>query len=927
MKTNKLSRFISILFSVLEKGSREYGFDYTMNTSFCELFRGIIPKDQINRNMISRYIRNGMPDKLCRDITLATKKKILFINNLSDFINKNFNEKMLNELCQKTETLVKNLSADYLTNTICLPINTSDKIIKSFEVFCTAWTDGTDDVMLLSGAQMKPVREFYGRTDELVEIRRGLLNEGYTIIIGPDGLGKTKLVQKYLYEYRKHYDLILIPQFGNTVEQVISSMPVKKEAEAKLGLSRAELNELKKTILNKHGSKAVMYIDNAVVSNEIITEIKERYSFHIIMTASSAENGITNNASIISLGALPDAALSDILKKDMNEMQKDQLAGLEDSIIKLLCHNTLAVKLFAKAVCSGNGSVNDIYDKLKGGMMNDPDIRKAFRTLTAFDRRSDIMKQVLAVFAMFPPHLKIKMSLSRKLFGDTFPVVEDAAKEMLIQCDSSGYRENTFSMNPLIAAVVREKKLKSKNLDAVIRNIGNYAHWWSLNNEEEAVPVLTYIAEGMKDGSAVWTQTRGYIMSWLALHGKKERASYFFKNANAKKTLPDDVYLKLGDAIDKDEMQNREKWRQHLDESVSDRNNVIVQLNDPEKYKEFSAWSNNNKGDRLKHDSQIFQILLNSLHDHVLKHNINDLHYAATGLKVLLYSYRSPEAFTDLPENPDDEVMVNFLMEMADNDTPFKDAVLVKTAVKIFGPNGAEQLFGNSESFMSLISDSLVYFCLHDYYVNNNDKLLTTLKTFLKNGQKGFSPESEILWLTEAIFSISENLPDIIQISDMLDRHYSLLVSAFGMHFPILYAVVCFFYYSGRLMFNSFERSTETLFTLYQRLHNMFVDLRDNTLKQNSATIELELCLAERYAMLLFMLCGLIQNEEDRTQKCNVCIQAIDIIRKLLVNCNVDTIKLLTNNDQGINYTDKFIEGLEKKLKLSQFDEKNGKII
>ena len=224
---------------------KETPFNDTAITKMIDCMKYHLGKNEIEENI--------MDENTCISIAnrLQDYIKSLEIDNLPDLTNSYGNEMnpvyrtgllmMLNSILQKT--LNKNsISSEQLNahfQTVVLPalhklINTStlnDSIRNQTEEKISQLI--TSGVLTYTPEKSTQIRKsippcitsFIGRTNEIQEIHNALTNEGYAILEGIGGIGKSELAKKYVKSYCSYYDQIVWANYNNSITETISLLP------------------------------------------------------------------------------------------------------------------------------------------------------------------------------------------------------------------------------------------------------------------------------------------------------------------------------------------------------------------------------------------------------------------------------------------------------------------------------------------------------------------------------------------------------------------------------------------------------------------------------------------------------------------------------------------------------------------------------
>ncbi len=829
---------------------------------------------QLTRSDVSKYLSHGIPDSLCMQIC---RKSDLLLCNISNYFRKNipgeFYEYIFNGIrdCmdeQFNPFLKGRLSAAREHKYMNEEEGFLEKIITAFKLCCQVYADRTDSALLIENYQIKNNEKIIGRDKELRQMETCLTNSGYVVLYGEDGIGKTELAKKYLALHRSEYDLIIYVGYQGSVSKTVDAVQIAPDAKNDPDISPDNFRKYKIDIINNY-EKTIVFVDDLTVESSVdsfnIEDHISDFSCNFIF-ASSVDLDKSECDNRIKIDRLDNESLVSIISEWVSIDDRDLILRREDEILGKLGYNTLQIKLALSVKKNSGIPVSQWLSSLDN-------TGSSIEKLIGFSKLHPVCQQLLKIFSMLPAGLLISDSLARKLFGTTFPYINELCDLGLMSKETYTPNERFYHIHSMIAPQIAKQEMIAKNCKEVITDIGNYARMWATNREFESSVILKSICDNLKGSSDEWTAARSYIMVWLSLHGEKETAQSIFNSSNAKKTLDPDVYLKIGIPDDPENTKIVSKRlnadRKKREKLNNNRKNTVSAANDHTSCENYSDRSADNPAVVFDHDRFSLPVYMNNLWNLLSARDFKTFDVTINAVKYILYSYKSTEIFKAVPQYLPDKTVCDFLIAQTKCNS-FNDTDIFKTIKELLGERAEpEGLFGSMTNMRNLFYDAVFMIMLQDFYCYGNKSAVTELSGFIADVYNDLTADTKLMWLTEFIYAAFEDIGDLMRITNFLNEHTSQLIKSHVLSDFYINAVICRFFYDSIYNYNAFKPGKDNAMELYKHINQSFMRTLRDVLTNTDYPLMIVL-LCEKYSKVLFLWSYLLSDNAAK----EICIDS-----------------------------------------------------
>lgn len=393
-----------------------------------------------------------------------------------------------------------------------------------------------------------PRHRFFGREEELFDLREMVASGQKCLIWGIGGIGKTELLRQLLQiceDEQLVSKIAIVPYEGSLIESFSRCFP-EFQAQDSEGSFRSILYRMTE---ESRYRKVLLVIDNLSSSLQEDPAIAELATlpFGIIVTTRHTElDGFTTyplaNPSV-STGAL---IFRDNYGHPIHvESRKALHEMLEDPAI---CH-PLTLRLMAKAARSKGWSVQELKNQLEAGAKltwqeghRTLRLNQIYHQLYSYLEIPEDSRRIAELFTLLPRDSYAPETL-KNWFPDTFSQ-ENARNHLRILAEGGWLDQDGtgFSMHPLIAQCLRRTVLTQERVDGDFGHICQYLLQCRMASHGAPDDKLTRVSEIMMHVSAFLS---GYVSkNWL------DALTIALSNLDATPRVHDEG-LKLLDAMEK----------------------------------------------------------------------------------------------------------------------------------------------------------------------------------------------------------------------------------------------------------------------------------------------------------------------------------------------------------------------------------------
>lgn len=350
--------------------------------------------------------------------------------------------------------------------------------------------DGTvekEQVIYLTGTNTElnssplGVGHFFGREEELFELREMLAHGGRYLISGIGGVGKTELMRQFLKccVVERLVDYICVVQYeGGLAKSLVKAFPQIQGTD--LGQN---YREVLARIREHAGKKILLAIDN--VDGDIEEEemdVLRKLPVTIFMTSRYQKIKGFKTYHLKSIGRESGKLIfRDNYGSSLNEEERKILDKIVDR--EVWCH-TLTLRLLAKTAKNCGWSLEKLREQMEKHRIpvgvSEPgqyeNLKQVYSGMYVFAGLSPKLKQFLRVFSTFP-YQSYNLALIEKYMNN---LLDENVEESLDKLWAGGWLERqgaSFSMHPFIAECILSTPIVEEECAPFFENI--IAEWKS----------------------------------------------------------------------------------------------------------------------------------------------------------------------------------------------------------------------------------------------------------------------------------------------------------------------------------------------------------------------------------------------------------------------------------------------------------------
>ncbi len=326
------------------------------------------------------------------------------------------------------------------------------------------------------------MRHFFGREEELFELREMLERGGRYLVSGIGGIGKTELMRQFLRCCREESltDYICVVQYENNLtDSLIKAFPQVR------GRKRDENFEEALAIIRMHAQERILMIIDNMTCGDVEDEglkILASLPATIFITSryQKLNDFVTYQVKPISKDA-GSLVFRDIYKVPLQKEDKPALQTILDNDV--WCH-TLTLRLLANVAASRGWNLQKLLQQLKKGDASTglskqdgyESLKEVYCKMYETSGLPQDLNSLLQIFAILPYASYTQEFAKRFLQGY---LAEDASVpkslESLWQCGWLEKRENAYSMHPFIAECIRKADLSEEDVAPFFESV--IAEW------------------------------------------------------------------------------------------------------------------------------------------------------------------------------------------------------------------------------------------------------------------------------------------------------------------------------------------------------------------------------------------------------------------------------------------------------------------
>lgn len=373
-------------------------------------------------------------------------------------------------------------------------VRTNQELSVTFlgEVYLKDEKSSRDEVLFLTTKNSElckeplDIRHFFGREEELFELREMLEAGGKYLVSGIGGIGKTELMRQFLKncQEEKLVDYICVVQYeGNMAESLIRAFAKVRGAD-----KEEKLQEVLAFIRMHASKKVLLVVDNVNQSIEKDEDIGLlwRLPFTVFVTSrhQRLEGFETYEVRPIAKGA-GGLIFRDNYKLPLNKEDRQVLENLLNK--KLWCH-TLTLRLLGRATRVKGWTLQELLNIVETGTQSIgldgqagyKNLQEVYRQMYCVSGMAKELNCFLQVFALLP-YGSYERKMVQKYMHGFFPDRQaiDASLTQLWECGWLEKHEDKYSMHPFVAEclLVKEPEITDAEplLDAVVADWEAYS--------------------------------------------------------------------------------------------------------------------------------------------------------------------------------------------------------------------------------------------------------------------------------------------------------------------------------------------------------------------------------------------------------------------------------------------------------------------
>ena len=296
--------------------------------------------------------------------------------------------------------------------------------------------------------------DFIGREELMGKIKERLNKDGYVVLHGIGGIGKTELVKKYTNSHKNDYDYVIQAVFeeGKSFEDAVLSISFENLDEK--DRQKNDMLEYRKNFLKNTKDKLLVIFDNADNEQLDLTLFKsfcENYGFHKIVTTRLPQKFKDYNP--LEVTALTEDEQLELFKNLLTEkdLDEDDEAALRE-ILKLINGHTKMIEIVAGVINEDATLCSDVAERLRQNAVDEDDgIVKGLRSLYNMAKLNDNEKCALHTLYILPEKGVRGNLLKRYLCKEYYPFIT----KLYNNKRWVEYKESTYYLHPIIRDLLK----------------------------------------------------------------------------------------------------------------------------------------------------------------------------------------------------------------------------------------------------------------------------------------------------------------------------------------------------------------------------------------------------------------------------------------------------------------------------------------
>lgn len=307
-------------------------------------------------------------------------------------------------------------------------------------------------------------------------------------------------------------------------------------------------------------------------------------------------------------------------------------------------------------------------------------------TLFSLAGLSESNKRMLMDFSLLSSDAMINVRTAERWFS---PYCKDDFEEMSIfGWLQSSYDENQdsykYGIHSLIAETIRRNNaFINCDFRCELRNVESFSYnYYAVGNRALAEPLYSVVTK-VKAKSRELRFCKSRVCFCLSYIGRKDLAYAIYQVSDDKLDFTNDVYGWLKQFSDNDPqlksiIQSKENEYDQGERRDNDYIDELIEFNNEKVYHEIISKSPCKK---LRYDDRFIRTRLMTADRYFSELKFAELPECTKGLRMLIYSYHSPEAFYSIPSDVDGNTYLKFILEQF-SCSRIEDTIFYKTVAE-----------------------------------------------------------------------------------------------------------------------------------------------------------------------------------------------------------------------------------------------------
>lgn len=407
--------------------------------------------------------------------------------------------------------------------------------------------------------------------------------------------------------------------------------------------------------------------------------------------------------SAIKLSELSDSELGELFINQLKNRNQHCSFFRDDlsDLLEILHRHTLLVELSGKVFDKLDMDPAEFMEIMRGDDPQYPSDRVELKkdqstsrksvsdhldTLFSLAGLSESNKRMLMDFSLLSSDAMINVRTAERWFS---PYCKDDFEEMSIfGWLQSSYDENhdsyKYGIHSLIAETIRRNNaFINCDFRCELRNVESFSYnYYAVGNRALAEPLYSVVTK-VKAKLRELRFCKSRVCFCLSYIGRKDLAYAIYQVSDDKLDFTNDVYGWLKQFSDNDPqlksiIQSKENEYDQGERKDNDCIDELIEFNNEKVYHEIISKSPCKK---LRYDDRFIRTRLMTADRYFSELKLAELPECTKGLRMLIYSYHSPEAFYSIPSDVDGNTYLKFILEQF-SCSRIEDTIFYKTVAE-----------------------------------------------------------------------------------------------------------------------------------------------------------------------------------------------------------------------------------------------------